>query len=233
MVVVLGVGFALSLHAQEKDGVKIEVDPSVRSEAMRVHYFLVGGFGGYGGFTDVPPKLSTEELFLPLYRDAQRANSLKAVVYAKGCELATFTLDPLPPGPSRVRFECQRLRTIRLKGVVIGYPRPSELTVRIGYMANWSHTFFGIMDGAVLLLPMAEVVPEPDGRFAIEVPDFANDTVTNSYKGQADWSITAWRTGTNDQYWLNTDRQDEASHPGTLPIEPEYPEELQFMVKRF
>ena len=107
MVVVFGVGFALSLHAQKNDGVKIEVDPSVRSEDVHVYYFLVGGFGGYGGSTDVPPKPSTEELLLPIYRDAQRANSLKAVAYAKGCELTTFTLDPLAPGPSRVRFECR------------------------------------------------------------------------------------------------------------------------------
>jgi hypothetical protein len=230
-VMVFGVGLALSLDAQEKDGVSIEVDPSIRSEAVHVNYFLAGGFGGYADFTDASQP-STEEIFLPVYRDDQRAKSLKAVVYAKGCEFAKFTLDPLPPGPNRVRLECRKLHTVRLKGVVTGCPRPSELTVRLQYMANWSQTFFGILDGAVWPLPIAEVVPDPDGRFTVEVPDFANDAVTNSYKGQADWSITAWRRGTNDQYWLNTESQ-QARTPGTLPIEREYPEELQFMAKPF
>jgi hypothetical protein len=83
-----------------------------------------------------------------------------------------------------------------------------------------------------LSLAIAEVVPGPDGRFAIEVPDFANDRVTNSYEGQADWSVTAWKTGTNDQYWLNTDKQANRL-PGTLAIDREYPEELQFLAQPF
>jgi hypothetical protein len=231
VVVTFKVGLALSLIAQEKEGVKIELDPSIRSEAVQMHYYLVGGFGGYGAFTDGPRAL-TEELLLPIYRGGQRAKSLKALVYAKGCELATFALNPLPPGPNRVRFECRKLGTIWLKGVVTGHPRPSELTVRLRYRAHWSHTFFGILDAPVLSLAIAEVVPGRDGRFAIEVPDFANDGVTNSYKGQADWSVTAWKTGTNDQYWLNTDKQ--ASRlPGTLAIEREYPKELQFVAQPF
>jgi hypothetical protein len=87
-------------------------------------------------------------------------------------------------------------------------------------------------DGPVLSLAIAEVVPGRDGRFAIEVPDLANDGVTNSYKGQADWSVTACKTGTNDQYWLNTDKQANRL-PGTLAIEREYPKELQFVAQPF
>jgi hypothetical protein len=230
-VLILGVGRALSLIAQEKEGFKIELDPSLRSEAMQVHYYLVGGFGGYGAFTDGPRAL-TEDLFLPIYRGGQRAKSLKAVVYGKGCELGIFALNPLPPGTNRVRFECRKLGTVWLKGVVIGHSRPSELTVRLRYRAYWSHTFFEIFDGPVLSLAIAEVAPDRDGRFAIEVPDFANDGVTNLYEGQADWSLTAWKTGTNDHYWLKTDKQANRL-PGTLAIEREYPEELQFVAQPF
>jgi hypothetical protein len=69
VVVTFEVGLALSLIAQEKEGFKIELDPSIRSEAVQVQYYLVGGFGGYGAFTDGPRAL-TEELFLPIYRGA-------------------------------------------------------------------------------------------------------------------------------------------------------------------
>jgi hypothetical protein len=204
--VIFVAGIALRLIAQEQDGFTIELDPDIRSEAVHVDYYLVGGFGGYGGFTD-RLKASTGELFLPVYRDGQRATSLKPVVYAKGCELATFALDPLPPGRSSVRFECRKLGTVWLKRMVSGHPRPSGLTVRLHYMAHWSHPFFGIGDGAILSLAIAEAAPDQDGGFAIELPDFANDGITNSYKGQAEWSVTAEKTGTNDQYWLNTDKQ--------------------------
>jgi hypothetical protein len=190
VIMALGVSVALSLIAQGKEGLIIELDPNIRPDSVHVDYFLEGGFGAYGDFTD-RTKASDQELFVPIYLDGQRATSLKAVVYAKGCELATFVLDPLPPGSSRVRFECYKLGAVWLKGVVTGYPRPSELTVRLRYLADWSHAFFGILDGAVLSLAIAEVVPDRAGRFAVEVPDFANDGVSKSHKDQAEWSITA------------------------------------------
>jgi hypothetical protein len=215
LIVIVGIALAPCLIAQGKDGFTVELNPSIGPESVHVNYFLTGGFGGYGDFTE-RTEASAHEVVLPMYRNGQRATSLKAVVYAKGCALATFVLDPLPPGPGRVSFECRKLRTVALKGVVTGYPRPSELTVRLRYMANWSHTFFAISDGAVLSFPIAEIVRDADGRFGVEVPDFANDAVTNS----------------NDQYWLNTDSQ-EAKSPGRLAIEREYPKELQFVAKQF
>jgi hypothetical protein len=231
LAVALGVGLAIGLVASEKDKLAIELGPDIRPEAVHVHYFLKGGFGGYGDFID-PTQASGKELFLPIDRDGRRATSLRAVVYTKGCELATFALDPLPPGPSRVRFECRKLRTIHLRGTVVGYPRPSELTVRLRYLAFWSHGFFGIMDGPVLLLPIAEVAPDQDGRFDVDLPDFANDAVTESYKGQAEWSVTAWKTGANDQYWLNVDGRESTGH-GDLAIQHEYPPRNQFTVRPF
>jgi hypothetical protein len=227
----LGVGLALCLIAQAKDGLTVDLDPAVRPEDAHVRYSLTGGFGGYSDFTD-GTAASAQEVFLPVYRDGQRASSLKAVVYARGCELAAFALNPLPPIPSRIRFDCHKLRAVWLKGVVTGYPHPSELTVRVVYMAPWIDTFFGIYDGAVLSFPIAEVVPDPDGKFAIEVPDFANDDLTKSHRGQAEWSITAWKTGTNDLYWLNPDAQ-HSKMPGSLAIQGEYPEGLQFIARQF
>jgi hypothetical protein len=229
----LGVGLAPCLIAQAKDGLTIDLDQDIRPEAVHVHYFLTGGFGGYGygNLTD-GTAASAQEVFLPIYRDGQRATSLKAVVYATGCELTAFALDPLPPIPGRIRFECHKLRAVWLKGVVTGYPHPSELTVRVRYIAHWSHAFFGIADGPVLSLAIAEVVPDRDGKFAVEVPDFANDDLTKSYKGQAEWSITGWKTGTNDQYWLNSYPQD-SKIPGALAIQGEYPQRLQFIARQF
>lgn len=227
----LGVGLVPYLVAQTKDGITIDLDPAVRPEAAHVRYFLTGGFGGYGDFTD-GGAASGQKVFLPVYRDGQRAMSLKAVVYAKGCELAVFALDPLPAVPGRIRFDCHKLRAVWLKGVVNGHPNPSELTVRVIYMAPWIDTFFGIADGTVLSFPIAEVVPDQDGKFAVELPDFANDSLTKSYPGQAEWSITGWKTGTNDLYWLNSDAP-HSKMPGSLAIQPEYLEGLQFIARQF
>jgi len=229
MAVALGVCLTLRLTAQEDGGFKIELDPSIRPESVHVQYYLVGEFGGYGDFTDRPRAIAGE-ISLPIYRDFQRANSVKAVVYAKGCEIATFAADLLRD-LSRARFECYRLPTVWLRGRVSGAPRASDLTVRLQYAARWSHVFFGIADGAVSSFAIAAAPTDRDGRFAVEVPDFANDSVTNSYPGQAEWSVTARKTGTNDQYWLNVEKQANR-FPGALAIEREYPKELQFIAQK-
>jgi hypothetical protein len=91
---------------------------------------------------------------------------------------------------------------------------------------------FGIYDGPVLSLPIAEVAPDQDGRFDVDVPDFANDAVTESYKEQAQWSVTASKTGANDQYWLKADGR-ESTGPGALAIQREYPPRLRFTVRSF
>lgn len=153
---------------------------------------------------------------------------MKGVVYAKGCGLGTFVLDPPPVIASRIRFDCHKLRTVWLKGVVTGYPQPSELTVRIMYMAPWIHTYFGINDGSVVTFPLVEVVPGPDGKFAVEVPDFANDELMKSFPGQAECSITNWRTGTNDLYWLDADAP-HSRMPGSLAFQGHYPEGIKFI----
>jgi hypothetical protein len=232
-MVILGAVLAHCLASGEQEEFRIALDPSLRPEAVQVYYFLLGEFGGYGDFNG-RAKATDGEILLPVYRNGQRATSLKAVLYARGCEVTTVSvmLAAQPPGASRVRFTCLKLGTVWLRGAVTGHPHPSELNVQLRYLAHWSHKFFGIGDGPVLSLAIANVAPDRDGRFAVEVPDFANDGVTNSYNGQAEWSVTAGTAGTNDQYWLNAGKQ--ANRPsGTLTIEREYPKELQFRAQHF
>src|ERR1700734_2871785 len=118
-----GVCLTLRLSAQEENEfkieVKIELDPSIQPESVRVQYYLVGEFGGYGDFRDRPRALAGE-IFLPLDRTVN-VQTRKAVVYARGCEIATFAAGLLL-GPSRVRFECHKLPTIWLRGRVAGVP---------------------------------------------------------------------------------------------------------------
>ncbi|MGB7760825.1 MAG: hypothetical protein WBL61_13410 [Bryobacteraceae bacterium] len=224
-----GIGLAAGLVARDEEEVRIRLDPNTPSQTVRVSYFIKGGFGGFGGSREGRKDF---DLFLPTYQGDQRAQSIKAVVYAKGCEIAAFALDPLPPGPSQLWFDCRKLGTVWLKGVVTGHPHPSELTVGLVYVANWSPRFFGFSDGPAMSLPIAEIAPDRDGRFAVEVPDFANDGVTKSYQGQAYWSVMAWQAGSNDRYWLDADGEI-TGFPGALTIDRDYSKELQFRARHF
>jgi hypothetical protein len=61
-----------------------------------------------------------------IYQEARRAKSLKMIAYSKGCEMATFALDPIRDDSGPYRFKCQKLGTVWLRGVVTGHPRPLE-----------------------------------------------------------------------------------------------------------
>lgn len=223
-------GLTFSLSSQELDQVLIQVEPAQQSSTLQFSYFLTGPFGGYGGVGELlaTPQHPVAEIPLPVYQNEHRARSLKAVVYAKGCELARFTLDPLPLGTSRVPFVCRELPTVRLSGRILGYPEPTTLTVKFTYVGTWSHGFFGYVDGAILIsLPIAEARPATGGEFELELPDFAKDPATRSYPGQAYWSISATRQGTDQRFQLNaTSGQSET--PGLLPITPSYPGIIEF-----
>ena len=226
-IVALGASLALCLAAQEKDGVTIELDPGIRSDTVQVYPLLVGEFGSFTDYADSVQR-SAREIFLSARRKGQRAILLKVVVYAKGCEFALFTMDPLPAGSSRIRYECRKLRSIPLRGLVTGIAVPAQLTVQLHYVAAWSHAYFGFRDGNVLTIPIAEAMTDQDGRFAIDVPDFANDGVTNSYKGKAEWAFIALKPGASDRYWLNPE-DNHAASPRGLAFEPKYPAEVRFV----
>jgi hypothetical protein len=233
----LGVALAVWSVAQEreKEKIPIELEPDVRPESVHVKYFLTGSFGGYGSFIDGENQSATG-LRLPIYQDAQRAKSLKAIVYSKGCEIETLDLSPIPSDPDPYKFKCRKLGTVLLRGVVTAHTHPEKLTVQLRYMANWDHPFFGIWDGPVSMFTIAEVTPDRDGRFAIDVPDFANDRVTKSYKGQAEWWIMASEPETaagGQRYWLEAHQNQGAHSPGTLAIAREYPAEIPFTATPF
>ena len=227
---------AVILQAQETEGVRIEADPQMEDEALFVGYFLKGVFGGYGGH-ESSPNGSSVGVTVPIRVDHPwtrpgRAESLKAIVYANGCELAKFVVDPIPPVPERLSHVCRKLGTVPLTGVVLGHPRPWELKVEFQYVGRWSHHFFGITDGSVLTLRVAEATPDRDGRFTIDLPGFANDGATKSYEGQATLRVTASTPGSNERYTLRA-TGDVSTATSDLAIEPEYPAEIQFVAEMY
>ncbi|MGC4051119.1 MAG: hypothetical protein QM757_17285 [Paludibaculum sp.] len=225
----------LSLRCQDLDQVLIQVQPAQQSSTLQFSYFLTGPFGGYGGVGELSgtPQHPVAEIPLPVYQNEHRAQSLKAVVYAKGCELARFTLDPLPLGSSRVPFVCRELPVVRMRGRILGQPEPATLTVHLTYVGTWCHGFFGYVDGAVLVsLPIADAQPDSGGEFEVEIPDFAKDPVTRSYPSQSYWSIHATKQvqGKEQRIPLNS-TAGRPEHAGLIPIAPTYPGVIELTTK--
>ena len=79
-----------------------------------VRYYLTGAFGGYGSFVRNPDK--DDAYRIPLEQEGRRVNTLKAILYAAGCQFTILSVD-LKTNPTRsMTFECRQLPTIPLSG---------------------------------------------------------------------------------------------------------------------
>lgn len=155
--------------------VSISLPPNIPSEAVQISYFLVGPFGGYGGYAEQRADLPSYEI--PAIVEGKAATEIRMIVYASGCEIQTFVI-PLAKG-SRVRqeFPCQRVATVRLSGQIV----PNELVrdnnaeLVVTYMAFWAHGFYDITDGFVTRFRLATVSPDANGMFQVDLPYFSAD----------------------------------------------------------
>jgi hypothetical protein len=210
----------------------IHLDPSVRAASLQVHYFITGDFGGYGGFEFQEGRENW--LFIHTEQDGKAAKTFKAVVYAPGCQIVTFSVEDLQTSKREAAFQCHPLPEIELRG---RFARPAsvpnqKLQVEFRYLGSWSHTFFGIADGAVLTFAIIKVPVEADGSFRAAVPSFAEDPISSSARDSASFWVLLRDAETGN---ILAELQPPApfSFYGHLRIATAYPEPLAFAAKWF
>jgi hypothetical protein len=152
--------------------------------AVEVRYFLTGSFGGYGSFVPDADKDGAYRIpLVPPHPDrpiVEPARSLKAIVWASGCQFQLISVDLVMDVYGSAVYDCQPLPTLMLTGAISPPPAAAgPLDVEVRSMAFWDHKFFGIGDGAVTDLLVAKAPLNADGRFQISIPDFSRDSVTN------------------------------------------------------
>jgi hypothetical protein len=141
---------------------------------------LVGPFGGHGGYTEQRPGLHSYEIAASV--EGKAATEIRMIVYAPGCEIQTFVVPLADDSNVRQEFECQPVPSVLLSGQIM----PNELVqdknaeLIMIYVAHWSHTFFGIVDGAVVVFRLATVSPDANGMFQVDLPRFSADAVPSS-----------------------------------------------------
>jgi hypothetical protein len=213
-------------------GVSISLPTDVPSETVRIFYFLTGPFGGSGGF--VNPEQNIHAYRIEAAVKGIAASRIKTILYAPGCEIATF--DDSLPGPSTVseQFTCRKLPTVSLTGRIVpeNAPRGKKPEVAISYLADWAHQFFGILDGAVTTIQIATAVPNAEGLFQVQLPDFGRDPTASSRPD---------RVG-EFQFWLreaetgnpigNLEPSDFKTGLGGLRIQSWYPQGLAFSLRK-
>lgn len=165
--------------AQPPPRISIALPQDVPSETVHIHYFMTGPFGGVGGF--VRQERNVHAYRIEAAVEGRPATRIKVIVYAPGCEIATF--DDALPGPVTIQeeFTCRELPSVSLAGQIVPKEalRGKKPEVKINYLAFWAHGFFGIVDGMVTEIPVATAVPDADGFFQVQLPDFGIDPIAS------------------------------------------------------
>jgi hypothetical protein len=210
--------------------VSVLLPANIPSETVQISYFLIGPFGGYGGYTKPRPGLQSYEISALV--EGRAASEIRMIVYASGCEIETFVL-PLA-GDFRLteEFECQRAATVQLSGQIV----PTELVrennaeLVVDYMAYWAHGFFGIADGTVTEFRLASVSPDANGMFQVELPYFSADAADSSSQRRASF----WLMLRDSKTWNHIASNLEPEVPDLRLKEPgfqirsHYPDGLRF-----
>jgi hypothetical protein len=104
-------------NAQRKSsGITLYVPPDIASETVQIKYFMLGPFGGYGGY--VTAEKGRVSYDIPASVNGKPAGAVKIIAYLPGCEIAK--LEITMQGASEARnLPCKALGRVPLHGRIL------------------------------------------------------------------------------------------------------------------
>jgi hypothetical protein len=205
----------------------IGVDPSVKAEELQVRYFLTGDFGGFGGFQS--DRRGEHAVLIRTEVQGKPARSLKAALYAPGCQIQTISVVDLSVSDTQGGFHCSPVGTAKLQGKFSRGPITSGRTieVQVRYLGYWGHRFFGIADGTVLSFNIAKFPVEANGSFQLLLPNFAENNGLPPQTEDASFSLVV-RDASSGNILADLKPPAALSRDGDLKIIPSYPQRIEF-----
>jgi hypothetical protein len=205
----------------------IQVDPSVKTEQLQVRYFLTGDFGGFAGFQ--MDREGENSVLIHTEGEGKQAKSLKAVLYAPGCQIQTISIADLSLSNGESVFHCSPIGDIKLQGKFSRGPTTPDrkIEVQIQYLGHWGHGFFGIVDGIVLSFNIAKSPVAEDGSFQLFLPNFAVDGGLPAQEEDACFAVFV-RDADSGSVLAELKPPAALAREGNLKIIPSYPQTIEF-----
>jgi hypothetical protein len=205
----------------------IQVDPSVKPAELQVRYFIIGDFGGYGGYQ--VDQDGENAILIHTEVQGKPAKGLKVVLYAPDCQIQTISVLELSASSRDGEFHCTPLGETSLQGKFSRGPMTLDrkMEVEIRYLGFWGHGFFGIADGLVLSFDITKSSVGSDGSFQAYLPDFAENGTASPQMNDAAFSVLLIDPDSGN---LLAELKPPAalSRSGDLKIIPSYPQSIEF-----
>jgi hypothetical protein len=226
-------GCATGQAASQLPRLSILLPTNTPSDKFEVRYYLYGSFGANGGY--ISPTPDTRGVAkIPLSVDGKMANEIKLFAWAPGCQFATYDLS-VHESDLQELYTCNPLSTVTLHGQIgdkgLLQKGPSE--IRVDYLAGWACEFFGLSDCAVPQISLGTVTADADGRFEIELPDFAQDPASSDSKSPSEFQFVLRKVKTwNLIAFLDPESKVPHSGGGGLRPASSYSEPVVFSVRK-
>ena len=164
---------------QSQQDFVINLPVGIKSEQVQIVYFLTGSFGGYG--MTGRPESGKHEYRITTMVDGKAADTLKALVYWPGCQIAKISVSSLI-STTEAGFTCQATTSLPFTGRIeqLGALRGHDYEVEITLIAHWAMDFFEIADGIVPTFRISGLTPDDGGSFRGQLPDVTQDVLASS-----------------------------------------------------
>ena len=161
------------------------------------------------------------------------ATRIKAILYARGCEIQTLDLPVSGSDHQRYLFVCRPLSSVWINGALTrtDWLFGHEVNLQVKYLARWAQSFLGLGDDLSTTIPVGDVTYlSSGGRFRLLLPDFAQDPLAGAADHPGEFQIWARdKTGQGIVAQLSpAGPQILKAGVRSLKIQSEYPSEIVF-----
>ena len=159
--------------SSQAPSILLNLPPDVESQTVRIYYFMIGTFGGRGGYVKIEKGRTEYEIAASV--DGKPATTVKVIAYLPGCEFARFEVTVKATKEERT-LACEPLGWNSLHGRIspTSITRGKTTEIEVVYLAWWENKFLGIFDGPVTSIHVATIGPDEMGNFNVELPDYYN-----------------------------------------------------------
>jgi hypothetical protein len=216
---------------QSQQDFAINLLVGIKSEQVQIVYFLTGSFGGYG--MTARPESGKHEYRITTMVDGKAADTLKALVYSPGCQIAKISVSSLI-STTEAGFTCQATTSLPFTGRIeqLAALRGHDYEVEITLIAHWAMDFFEIADGIVPTFRIASLTPDDGGYFRGQLPDVTQDVLASSVgNNNAAFHLTAREKSTGNILGVLQPTDKKYDRFGDLRLQPTYPDDIIFRVR--
>lgn len=200
-------------------------------KAVWVTFFMTGSFGGYGSFVRMDAK--TWDYVVPTSDEAGLpAKKMRLIINSSKYKTRFFDLPESKDQDRVIDLKLEPRGTLKFTGKVLSQDKLSgkRLQVRIGFVEHWLCDYFGLADCFGGTQSVMSVALDKDGRFKVDLPDFASDPVIASfgYRGEFLFDIRDKKTG---RILYNLRPENGRKGLDEIPVASSYPTEQVFIAE--